>query len=331
MPAEISRIDKMVSTEGMVPWHGLGVVLPDEAITLERALVEAKLDNWNLFKEPVVRQGRGRKGQMGKRQPVEGSYFIVRGRDDEVLGVVGNRYNIVSNEEAFDWAKYLIGGDGFVVKTVGPLRGGKIVWVLLKAPFDITLPEGGKADEYILLVNYHDGSGSIKMLNEPIRVVCNNTLRMALGSYKASYSVRHTLNAKEKLAEAQKVLGLAQGAADRLEAAAAELYRQKISERDMDELLAKVFPAPGKDAPERTKTNIAVARNTVRSLYEGDALGAPEIKGTAWGALNAFAAYTDHAQYGRNTAGASAEENRFSRVLLNSNVTETAAGLLLPA
>lgn len=331
MSHEIEEDDQIVLTGGVPAWHGLGNLKDAEALTLADALEEANLARWNMYLEDVVRQGRGSKGQMGRRQTVEGSKFVVRGRDEKVLGVVGDRYRIVTNEEAFSWAEALIGGDGFVVKTAGSLRGGRIVWVLLKAPFDITMPEGGKADEYILLVNYHDGSGSVRMLNEPVKVVCANTMRQALGSYKAAYSIRHTRNAEQKLSEAQKVLGLAQGAADRLEKTAEALYRQKISERDMDDLLAKLLPDPGKDAPERTKTNIAVARNTIRGIYEGDKLGQAEIKGTAWGAFNAVGAYVDHFQYGRNTKGASAEENRFARSLLNSNLTETAAGLLLPA
>jgi phage/plasmid-like protein (TIGR03299 family) len=327
MPAEF---ESGVFTGNQPAWHGLGNVVADKRINAQKALDLSGL-NSRVYKELVVRQGRGEKGRMGKRVEVPDHYFTIRETDDSVLGIVGSRYEVVQNVEAFDFMDNLLGDKGgFHYVTAGSLRGGKIVWLLAKPDFTIDLPDS-PVEPYVFLTNRHDGRGAVQAAVTPIRVVCMNTLRFALQGAKASVKIRHTKTVREKMGEAQKVLGLAQGAADKLEANAIKLMEKRLFDQAFESFLKSLVPDAPEGAIERTKTNVAVTRNTIRSIYEGDEGGQKEIRGTAWGALNAVAAFTDHHQYGRNTAGASKEENRFERVLLNDNLTAKAAELLLPA
>src|SRR5215471_16310478 len=138
---------------------------------------------------------------------------------------------IVQNEEAFAWCDELLGGEGFHYKTAGALRGGQVVWLLAKSPFELDLPDS-PVEMYVLLTNTHDGTGAVTAAATPVRVVCMNTLRSALTNAQATYKIRHTSGAEARLAEAQRVLGLARGAAERMKDRADQLASVRISNED---------------------------------------------------------------------------------------------------
>src|ERR1019366_9726142 len=113
---------------------------------------------------------------------IAGRHAVTRARDDRVLGVVGDTFRIVHNEEAFDWMDALLGdAHGFNYEAAGSLRSGSMVWLLAKAPFPIDLPDS-RVENYVLLTNGHDGMHAVTAAVTPVRVVCQNTLRAALGA-----------------------------------------------------------------------------------------------------------------------------------------------------
>ena len=130
----------------------------------------------------------------------------VRSSDGKVLGVVSDRYKIVQNAEAFEFTDSLIGGEVHY-ETAGSLNGGKKIWLLAKLPD--TEIAGDKTEPYLCFSNTHDGSGAIRVCMTPIRVVCNNTLNLALDNAKRSWSVRHTGDIRRKAHEARACLYLA--------------------------------------------------------------------------------------------------------------------------
>ena len=150
------------------PWHGLGTII-QEACTSKEALHLAGLD-WEVKQEPVVYKGTK-----------TGHQFNIRSSDDTVLGVVGGRYKPVQNADAFAFTDELIGGD-VRYETAGSLANGKRVWMLAKMPDTKILDD--VVEPYLCLTNGHDGFSSMKVCMTPVRVVCQNTLNMALKGAK---------------------------------------------------------------------------------------------------------------------------------------------------
>ena len=177
------------------PWHGLGTEV-QEAPTSTDALRLAGLD-WRVD---------SRKIQVCGGAKIENYKANVRSSDGAILGVVTDRYRIVQNEEAFAFTDSLI-GEGVTYETAGSLCGGKKIWLLAKMPE--TQIVGDAVEPYLCFTNTHDGSGAIRVCMTPIRVVCNNTLNLALSQAKRAWSVRHTGDIQTKLHGAPMCLDLA--------------------------------------------------------------------------------------------------------------------------
>lgn len=177
------------------PWHGLGTRV-EEAPTSAEALRLAGLD-WTVEQHPV---------QLNGGAVIPGYKANVRSTDKHVLGIVSDRYKIVQNTEAFSFTDELIGGD-VRYETAGSLQNGKRVWLLAKMPQ--TKVAGDEVDPYLCFTNTHDGTGSIRVCMTPIRVVCNNTLNVALRSASRSWSACHMGDMDNKLQEARHCLDLA--------------------------------------------------------------------------------------------------------------------------
>ena len=185
------------------PWHGLGTRVLTAPASKE-ALEVAGL-NWKVVQEPVYTEAN---------ELIEGYKANVRDSDRKVLGVVTNRYKVIQNEEAFSFTDSLL-GEGVRYETAGSLQGGKKVWLLARMPQDYIIT-GERISPYLVFSNTHDGSGAIKVALTPIRVVCNNTLNLALSSAKRSWSMIHTGDIQGKLEEAKDTLFKAEAYMDEL-------------------------------------------------------------------------------------------------------------------
>lgn len=161
------------------PWHGLGTRVM-EAPGSEDALELAGL-NWKVRQEPIY---------TDNNLLIPGYKANVRDLDDKVLGVVTDRYKVVQNDEAFAFTDGLL-GEGVRYETAGALLDGRKVWILARMPREFII-NGEQISPYLVFSNTHDGSGAIKVAVTPIRVVCNNTLNLALSTAKRSWSMVHT-------------------------------------------------------------------------------------------------------------------------------------------
>ena len=309
-----------VFTEGRPAWHALGVTLPNSALDSAEALAYSGLADWRLTKQAIFIGNP----EDGYRQ-VPDNFAVTRSTDGRPLGVVGAGYRIVQNEEAFAWADELLGGEGFHFKTAGSLRGGQAVWLLARAPFQLDLPDS-PVDMYVLLTNTHDGSGAVTAAVTPVRVVCMNTLRKALTRAQASYRIRHTSGAQARLVEAQRVLGLTRGAAERVRERAEQLAATRISDADWKAFLDNLVPVPA-DSPHG-QTRAVNVREAIDRVYRSSAFGQDEVRGTAWGAWQAVVAYNDHIMTSRKTRTSTAAETRFERILGGDNIGSRALALL---
>jgi phage/plasmid-like protein (TIGR03299 family) len=268
---------------GSAPWHGLGQKL-DHPATAEDAILSAGLD-YTVVKKPlqVIINGRN-------RMPVPDHFATVRSDTNDVLGIVGRRYLPVQNREAFSFFDSLVGANQAIYETAGALYRGEKVFILAKLPGSIKLHGRDIVDKYLLLYNSHDGSSLIRAKLTPIRVVCNNTLSVALAGTEKEVRIKHTPSAVEKLEEAHKLLGLSNSQYDVIERIFKRMALTDITEKQLIDYVTALIPDnPESDSKKRTE-NI---RESILDLHDS-ANDARTIRGTAFGALNAVSEYTDH-------------------------------------
>lgn len=278
------------------PWHGLGTQV-EEAPTSSDALRVAGLD-WNVVQRNI---------QVCGGAKIKNYRANVRDSDGAVLGVVSDRYKIVQNAEAFEFTDSLIGGE-VRYETAGSLNGGRKIWLLAKLPE--TEIVGDKTEPYLCFTNTHDGSGAIRVCMTPIRVVCNNTLNLALGSAKRAWSVRHTGDMASKMHEARVCLEMAGIYMDELAQTADHLANTAVPRDKLGEILDEMFPI-AEDSTDREKQNIQKLKNDYMVCYF-----APDIlkfRGTAWGAVNAMCDMISHNVPRRKTANY--RENNWGRIM----------------
>lgn len=289
------------------PWHYEltkdVTKLIQEAPTSADALHLAGLD-WIVEPKPVYVENNGIFGTA--MEAIPGYVANTRNVDGQVLGIVTDAYKIVQNTDAFQFTDNLVGVD-VRYETAGSLANGKRVWLLAKLPD--TEIVGDKVERFLVFTNTFDGSGAVRVACTPIRVVCQNTLNYALHTAKRSWSVRHTANIHNRIAEAQEALQLENRYIDALNRNANALARQHLSDYQLDSLVEQLFPIADDAKP------LIVKRNMERIELFRSALNADDLanfKGTAWGFVNAAADMADHAQPIRMTA--SSRENRLKDI-----------------
>ena len=292
-----------------VPWHGLGRMV-EEAPTSKEALEPAGL-NWTVSPMPIF-DGHG--------EEIKGYYANTRSSDNSVLGIVGSKYTVVQNEEAFDFTDALI-GEGVKYETAGSLRNGRTVWLLGRMPERYIV--GDKFEPFICFTNSHDGTSAIRVCMTPIRVVCNNTLNMALSGAKRSWHARHTGNVGAKLEQARQTLKLADEYLNGLAVEAEKLAEEKFTLDDAKTTLDKMFVV-GKDASDRQKQTAENAKEEILvCMFRPDIA---KFLNTKWGFMNAVSDYVGHAEPVRRTANY--DENRWGQIISGHPLLDKASMLI---
>lgn len=222
-----ANVESMFYTR-TAPWHGLGVRV-EEVLGSKEALNQAGLD-WKVEQTDVY-------AASGERIP--GYKANIRDIDRSVLGIVGDRYKIVQNEEAFAFTDGLL-GEGVKYETAGSLAGGKIVWMLAKIPEKYII-SGDAIEPYLVFCNSHDGSGAIRVAMTPVRVVCQNTLNLALKGASRVWSARHTENVMSRMDEARETLQLANAYMSQLGRSINELQAKKLTDKKVLAMIDYVY------------------------------------------------------------------------------------------
>jgi phage/plasmid-like protein (TIGR03299 family) len=286
-------------------WHGLGTVF-DKEVTTKEMLDLAHLSDWNVRLEDVA---------IPDTFNSDKSYsFVTRTNpfdrtQNDVLGVVGERYVPLQNEDLFDFGDLMLDGGGRW-ETAGSIKGGRQVFGALALERETVLDPNGVSDKvntYLLINTSHDGSVAIQASITPVRVVCANTLNLALGnrgrggSVKQSFKIRHTATASGKVQQAREALGLANAYMDKFDEMAKAMIETEISKAKFDEIVALAYPAPEKDAKGSFKKH-----NDKIDLINGIYVGAynDKIAGTKWGAFNAL---TERLDWYRSARGGTNE------------------------
>lgn len=289
-------------------WHKLGVVVPN-VLTSEEAIRLANLD-WTVRKEPIY-------AKVGDTfYNVPGQFSTVRDSDNRPLGIVGNRYHVVQNREAFDFFDAVVGEKAAMYETAGSLRNGQKVFITAKLPGHIRVTRDDVIEKYILLSLTHDGSGCIRMLPTTVRTVCMNTLTAALrAGQNEGISIRHTRNATKKINEARVALGIAVEQFKRMEGTFKRLLALKLTDDDRKRFVADLFPVnEDKEVSVRTTNN----REAVLKLMETGRGQVGDVRGTGYAALSAVTEYADWYRGTRVTKGQSEADLRADSILFGS-------------
>lgn len=308
------NVESMFSAGRVVPWHYEltkdVTKLIQEAPTSKDALDLAGL-NWIVDGKPVFDVNGN---------PIKGYKANTRSSDGSVLGVVTDRYKIVQNFEAFDFTDNLI-GEGVTYETAGSLKNGKTIWLLAKMPERKILDDD--FDPYICFTNSHDGTGAIRVVSTPVRVVCNNTLNLALDSATRSWSTRHMGDMNSKLQEAKHTLQLANDYLDALAENADRLANEKFMPEDVNAVLDELFPVT-KDMSDRKKNNIQLAKDGIQAcMFAPDLI---KFLNTKWGFINAVSDWVGHANPVRATE--SYAENNWGRIMNGHPIMDRAMALI---
>ena len=272
------EIEQMFSASREKPWHY--EMTKDRTKILENAptskeAIELAGLNWVVEGKPIY-------DANGKE--IYGFKANTRSSDNSILGIVTNKYKVVQNFEAFDFTDNLIGEEMFY-ETAGSLKNGKTIWLLGKLPEKYIV--GDKFEPYVCFTNSHDGTGAIKIAMTPIRVVCNNTLNMAISGAKRIWSTKH--------------MGSLAIEADKL-------ANTKMDEDEVIKTLNEMFPLD-EDASDRQKQNVQNAKDGIMyCMLRPDLV---QFLNTRWGFINAVSDFVGHASPARMTDNY--EENNWGR------------------
>ena len=280
------------------PWNGIGYNIT-KAVDSKSVLSMADLD-WNVIQKDVYTEDKF---------IIDGYKANVRDKDLAVLGIVTDKYQVVQNSEAFDFVDDLF-GEGVEFETAGNLQGGRKSWILARMPEFYKVLDDEIAP-YFLLVNSHDGTSGFKIAITPIRVICRNTLNLALKNSQRMWSGKHTLNLKSRISEAQEVMLNVKHYMGELDKAAEELQAKRLSGKKVMDMLNQILPDES-GMTHIQKQNRARQLEDLKMRY----FDAPDLKdmgNTAYRYVNAVSDFATHAEPTRKTKNY--KENLFLKTI----------------
>lgn len=306
--ASIDGKDAIAVSGTKMPWHNKGVKIPG-LMTPTQALIAGRCD-YEVVKLSVGVVDDGATEYYGIQVPNTfttgriGPELMEDGVTPRFIpfeGSVKGRYHIVQNRDAFSFLEPALGKDIACIDTVGAMGRGERVWAMAKLPETFDAMPGDPIDCYILITNTHDGSGSVKACFTPIRVVCRNTLIMALSSATNVVSIRHTKSAKEKMKQLTNMLGMSKAFWPKLKDAYKTLQMRDMKQLEVIDFIETMFPgkrekikAGGKMVEVTTvPTKTQNMRDAVLGLFNGLGQGSSMAGRSQWGMLNAYTEWLD--------------------------------------
>ena len=290
------------------PWHGLGTIVA-EAPTSQEALQIAGL-NWNVIQKDIMTaEGGG---------IIQGFKANVRDSDGSVLGIVTDRYRVVQNTEAFAFTDTLL-GEGVRYETAGSLQNGRRTWMLARLPQQYII-NGEEITPYLVFMNSHDGSGAIKVAMTPVRVVCNNTLNLALSTAKRMWQTKHTENIMDRMDDAKETLFFAHGYMSELGKAIDRLNQTKLQDKKVIEYMQIFFPVSVELSDIQRKNNSKLLEDLKHRYF--DAPDLQHVGKNAYRFINAVSDFATHAEPIRRTKNY--DENLFIKTVEGNSMIDRA-------
>lgn len=290
-----------------VPWHGLGTFVPQNASLDE--MMELGRVNWEVQLRKLYAAGRVfADGTSLDNVAVPNHRAIVRLSDEKVLDVVGSVYQVIQNKEALAFVKDFVESGDAHIETIGSLRGGQYVWCLASLNKSFTIGRDDEVRAYLLILIPHKQGASIVFKFTNVRVVCNNTLQLAMKEGGYEYRVQHNKQYRDRLIDAPRVLGLSRSAMDKFEETANALHDKHLEDDQILGILTDLFDPKG--IIEKAVRDKGI--NTVLTPFLNIDLEVPDAprrykkvvdayfrapgneQNTAWGVLNAVTYNVDH-------------------------------------
>ena len=269
-------------------WHGLGTIL-DNPATSKEAIEHANLGFDVLQKEVEVNIGSDIEPHYIK---VPNKMVNYRSDNHAPLGVVGSAYTPLQNLEAFSFFDALVEEDEAVYHSAGVLGKGEKIWIMAKMPNHIKVGKDDIIDQYVLLSNSHDGSSGVTACITPIRVVCQNTLTMALRGTTNKISIRHTSNVVANTQQAHKLLELSNLYNQEMDLIFNQMAKTKVSDKEVKTFLDALYPV--NEENETRTAGVKIREGILEAMEIGAGADMKTSKGTLFGFYNAVTFYTDH-------------------------------------
>lgn len=274
-------------------WHGLGEIVENYPNSKE-ALQFAGLD-FEVCKRPNLHRL-----DDGKEIVSSNSFYTYRPDTGAILGDrLGKEYEVVQNREAFSFFDAIVGGEGIQYETAGALGNGERIFITAKLPGYIKVAEDDLIEKYLFLTTSHDGFGSIMAAFTPVRIVCNNTLNAALRSCSNAIKIRHTANAKERLEEAYKVMGISNQLSLQLEGIFNQWAKVRVTDQEVQKLI-QLAMVPNKEVWQHIQKGESEALSTCFNNmcdavseyhFTSPTQQTQATKGTVFGLYNAVTGY----------------------------------------
>lgn len=273
-------------------WHQLGTTLPD-SFTAEEAMEHGYLGGWNVRKRPTWTEGSdGSPLVIPERHAVVRDNPFTPGQED-VLGIVGDPYKIVQNEEHADFLNALVDESGAHFDSAGSLNGGRVVFITMKLPGHVHIGGVDPVENYLAAFNSHDGSMAFTTMVTPVRVVCANTMNMAFKNNSHLFRVRHTSGIGQHLVgQARQILDLSFRFIDGFQEQAEQLINTSLTQARFEDIVRDLV-GPPKDAAPRTVTRSENKMEEIVELF-ADGMTHANLRNTAYAGLNAFTEWADH-------------------------------------
>jgi phage/plasmid-like protein (TIGR03299 family) len=282
-----SEVESMAFV-GTTPWHGVGTQL-DRHQPIETWAEQAGM-NFKILETPVRYAIRGSDNQE-ITLPIPDQKVLYRSDTKAALSIVSNRYQVVQPRDILEFYRELVDVSGFELETAGILKFGRKCFALARTGQSTSLKGNDTVNGYLLLATACDGSLATTAQFTSVRVVCNNTLAIALGDRTDAVKVPHSTTFDPQ--SVKKQLGVSVSAWDQFCYRVKALSERKVKSNEVEQFLNRVFVSvidkQGTPGMERTMQK-------VKALYEGKGRGAEldSSKGTAFGLLNAVTQYIDH-------------------------------------
>lgn len=283
---------------GDTPWHRLGNELPANQ-PLEIWAEKAGMD-WEILESPVCYMAE-RSGPLGSIKTFDDQKVLYRSDTHKPLSVVGDRYHVVQPREVLEFYRGLVEMSGYELETAGVLKEGRKFWALAKTGQESVLKGNDRVSGYLLLATSCDGTLATTATPTTIRVVCNNTLSIAVSGASSAIKVPHRTSFDPM--SVKKQLGIAVSQWDTFMYRMKALSERKVKTHEAMNYFLKVL-CNSESAQESRGLINERALKRVQAMYDGQGRGAEldAAKGTAWGLLCSVTEFVDHERRARSDA-----------------------------
>lgn len=264
--------------------------------------------NWKVEKKGIY-------NELGQRIP--NHYRTARSDNNDTLGIVGNQYEVYQNDEALSFIDNLLGIGLTKLNRIGSFSMGRRIVANIQIKDDEGGSEVDPIEKNMVITNSHDGSSPVLVLCTDTRVVCQNTLELAIREAKNKFSVKHTRSMREKMHIAEDIFAKSIKYFQETNNFYNHLKDVTFTEKQLRELVGRVYGFDATDKDLSTRSDNILEEVTELS-YTGKGTDLPNVRGTAWGAYNAVTEYLDHYSTNRVHEGRNASDVKFESIYFGS-------------